>query len=155
MARVSVWKTLESGMLPNLVFLRGTQQQGYDSDSSADYFWDANAGESSINGYTGYANVHTRMSRTGEQAPLLRGQHSSASSHTSSRVTRTRNPDSICSITSLPENDFPDDVEYTQVIRHVELAIDYGVYPEMIKQGSSGSYFAKNTNSVGSFHFLT
>ena len=127
-------------MLPSVVFLYGIQQQGgLDSDSSADYFWDVDSG---------HVNVHTKMTRTGEQAPLLRGQSPSRASQ-SSRVSRSRNADSVCSFTSISENDFPEDIEFSQVVHHVELAIDYGVYPERIKQGSSGSYFAKDCNSVG------
>ena len=137
-----------SGMLPKLVYLYGAQNAGYEeSDSSADYHWDdtghayTNGGQASIHGHIqGHANIHTKMTRTGEQAPLLRGQ---------SQRTRSRNTDSICSFSSIPENDFPEDHEFSQVVHHVELAIDYGMYPERIKQGSSGSYFAKDCNSVG------
>ena len=143
--------TSSSGMMPNLVLLYGTQNNqplqqpqpaaAYESDSSADYFWDC----SNDNPAAGYANVHTKMSRTGEHAPLLRGGQNS-----SWTFNRSRNADSMCSYTSISENDFSDDQEYGQVVHQVELAIDYGVYPERIKQGSSGSYFAKDCNSVGS-----
>ena len=46
------------------------------------------------------------------------------------------------------ENNFPDDPEFTQTIRQSESAIDEGVYPERIYQGSSGSYFVKNIEGV-------
>ena len=42
------------------------------------------------------------------------------------------------------DNVFPDDPEYTNIIRKAETAIEHGVYPERIYQGSSGSYFVKN-----------
>ncbi len=46
-----------------------------------------------------------------------------------------------------------DDLEYTEMIRQAEAAIDAGVYPERIYQGSSGSYFVKNTEgrTIGVF----
>ena len=46
------------------------------------------------------------------------------------------------------ENQFPDDPIYQDFIRHAELAIDYGVFPQRIYQGSSGSYFVKDVNGV-------
>lgn len=42
------------------------------------------------------------------------------------------------------ENPDFDDPEFTEVIRQVEAAIDAGVNPTRIYQGSSGSYFVKN-----------
>ena len=45
-------------------------------------------------------------------------------------------------------NNFPDDPKYTVIISQVELAIDHGIYPERISQGSSGSYFVKNLEGV-------
>ena len=50
------------------------------------------------------------------------------------------------------ENNFPDDPEFTQVIRQSESAIDEGVFPERIYQGSSGSYFVKNIEGVSIGH---
>lgn len=45
-------------------------------------------------------------------------------------------------------NTFPDDPEFTAVIREAEAAIDAEVFPERISQGSSGSYFAKNSDGT-------
>ncbi|XP_042899631.1 phosphatidylinositol 4-kinase type 2-beta isoform X2 [Parasteatoda tepidariorum] len=45
-------------------------------------------------------------------------------------------------------NIFPEDLEFTAVIREAEHAIIHGVIPERIYQGSSGSYFVKNVSSV-------
>lgn len=39
------------------------------------------------------------------------------------------------------ENYFEDDPEFTKVIREAEIAIEEGIYPVRISQGSSGSYF--------------
>ena len=50
-------------------------------------------------------------------------------------------------------NHFPEDVEFSEIIKEVELAIDTNILPERIYQGSSGSYFVKNRNLV-SFLFL-
>jgi len=44
-------------------------------------------------------------------------------------------------------NEF-DDAEFAALTREVEGAIEAGVDPERIYQGSSGSYFAKNRNGV-------
>lgn len=46
-------------------------------------------------------------------------------------------------------NDFKDDPEYSEIVRESENAIDNGIYPERIYQGSSGSYFVKNGDGVG------
>lgn len=48
----------------------------------------------------------------------------------------------------LPLNHFPDDVEYASVIASAEQAIENGIYPERIYQGSSGSYFVKSPDGV-------
>lgn len=50
-------------------------------------------------------------------------------------------------------NDFPDDPEFREIIRKAERAIDEGIYPERIYQGSSGSYFVKDSQGVRSFVF--
>ncbi|XP_064599964.1 phosphatidylinositol 4-kinase type 2-alpha-like [Liolophura sinensis] len=42
------------------------------------------------------------------------------------------------------ENNFPDDPHFQEIVRIAERAIENGVYPERIYQGSSGSYFVKN-----------
>ncbi len=44
-------------------------------------------------------------------------------------------------------NDF-DDPEFSSLVREVEGAIERGINPERIYQGSSGSYFAKNRRRV-------
>lgn len=41
-----------------------------------------------------------------------------------------------------------DDPEFTEIVKQAELAIDNGIYPERISQGSSGSYFVKNPAGV-------
>lgn len=45
-------------------------------------------------------------------------------------------------------NHFPEDPEYAELVRQAEQAIDHGIFPERIYQGSSGSYFVKNLEGV-------
>uniref|UniRef100_A0AAY5F291 Phosphatidylinositol 4-kinase type 2 n=1 Tax=Electrophorus electricus TaxID=8005 RepID=A0AAY5F291_ELEEL len=40
---------------------------------------------------------------------------------------------------------FPEDPEFREIIRKAERAIEEGIYPERIYQGSSGSYFVKDS----------
>ncbi|KFM74535.1 Phosphatidylinositol 4-kinase type 2-beta, partial [Stegodyphus mimosarum] len=51
--------------------------------------------------------------------------------------------DSVCNF-----NNFPDDPQFTSIIRDAEFAIANDVLPERIYQGSSGSYFVKNIDGV-------
>jgi len=44
----------------------------------------------------------------------------------------------------IQDNNWPDDPQFTDVVRQAEQAIESGLYPERIYQGSSGSYFVKN-----------
>ncbi|XP_072109050.1 phosphatidylinositol 4-kinase type 2-beta-like [Mobula birostris] len=41
-------------------------------------------------------------------------------------------------------NHFPDDPEFADIVLRAEQAIESGVYPQRISQGSSGSYFVKD-----------
>jgi len=43
---------------------------------------------------------------------------------------------------------FPDDPLFSDLVRQAEVAIENGIYPERIYQGSSGSYFVKNPAGV-------
>ena len=45
-------------------------------------------------------------------------------------------------------NNFPEDPDFTDVVRKAEEALECGRYPERISQGSSGSYFVKNLENV-------
>lgn len=44
----------------------------------------------------------------------------------------------------IQDNNWPDDPQFTDLVRQAEQAIESGLYPERIYQGSSGSYFVKN-----------
>ncbi|XP_072352610.1 phosphatidylinositol 4-kinase type 2-beta-like [Scyliorhinus torazame] len=41
-------------------------------------------------------------------------------------------------------NHFPEDLDFTDIVLRAEQAIESGVYPQRISQGSSGSYFVKD-----------
>ena len=45
-------------------------------------------------------------------------------------------------------NNFPDDVEYSNMLNEAEQAIEHGISPQRISQGSSGSYLVKNRDGV-------
>lgn len=45
-------------------------------------------------------------------------------------------------------NHFPEDPEFADIIQRAEQAIETGVFPERISQGSSGSYFVKDPKGV-------
>ena len=45
-------------------------------------------------------------------------------------------------------NHFENDPEFSDKVKEVELAIDHNILPKRIYEGSSGSYFCKNTNFV-------
>ena len=45
-------------------------------------------------------------------------------------------------------NHFPDDPEFSDLVQQAEIAIENNILPQIIYQGSSGSYFVKNTNLV-------
>lgn len=49
---------------------------------------------------------------------------------------------------SIINNMFPDDPEFNNIIREVEQAIENGIAPQRISQGSSGSYFVKNIDGT-------
>lgn len=49
---------------------------------------------------------------------------------------------------SLYSFPYVEDPQFSEIVRSVELAIEHGIYPERIYQGSSGSYFAKDAEEV-------
>ena len=97
----------------------------YDSESDT-------SGSRSDGGVVVIGDRHSRT--TSEQRPLI-----GATTTTSDSV----------GFVSNELNDF-EDASYTRVIREAERAIDSGILPQMIYQGSSGSYFVKDTKRVWS-----
>lgn len=75
---------------------------------------------------------HYYDNRTSEQRPLLGRSRSRMDSY---------------SDTEYQGNHF-DDTEFSAIIHSAEQAIDVGVLPERIYQGSSGSYFVKDKEGV-------
>ncbi|XP_004847252.1 phosphatidylinositol 4-kinase type 2-beta isoform X1 [Heterocephalus glaber] len=73
----------------------------------------------------------------GDQEPLLpRGD---------AGAFRRSSPDSDRSRPAIPGmNAFLDDPEFAEIISRAEQAVELGVFPERISQGSSGSYFVKD-----------
>lgn len=70
--------------------------------------------------------------RTSEQRPLLGRSRSRMDSHSDSEY----------------QGNHFDDPEFTSIIHAAEQAIDVGILPERIYQGSSGSYFVKDKEGV-------
>uniref|UniRef100_A0A7N6B331 Phosphatidylinositol 4-kinase type 2 n=1 Tax=Anabas testudineus TaxID=64144 RepID=A0A7N6B331_ANATE len=91
---------------------------------------------------------------SGEEALLLPCLAGSASSPRGARDKRSRrnrhssssDKDTLASpgTNSGDFNHFPDDPEFADIIQKAEQAIENGVFPERISQGSSGSYFVKD-----------
>jgi len=69
-----------------------------------------------------------------ENQPLL-SSHNRASSY-----------EDIDSALDSDDNIFTDDPAFNEIVRQAEAAIDAGVYPARIYQGSSGSYFVKDVD---------
>uniref|UniRef100_A0A667WHE4 Phosphatidylinositol 4-kinase type 2 n=1 Tax=Myripristis murdjan TaxID=586833 RepID=A0A667WHE4_9TELE len=91
---------------------------------------------------------------SGEEALLLPCLAGSSSSPRGAREKRSRrnrhssssDKDTLASpgTSSGDFNHFPDDPEFADIIQRAEQAIENGVFPERISQGSSGSYFVKD-----------
>lgn len=90
------------------------------------------------------SRIHSALGKTstGEYQPLLLTDHSaSADEYEGSDFVQ------------LSLNNFEDDPEFNDYLKQVEFAIDHNIMPQRIYEGSSGSYFAKNTdyNTVAVF----
>uniref|UniRef100_A0A674M9D2 Phosphatidylinositol 4-kinase type 2 n=1 Tax=Takifugu rubripes TaxID=31033 RepID=A0A674M9D2_TAKRU len=88
---------------------------------------------------------------SGEEALLLPCLAGTASSPRGGRNKRNRHSSSSDKDTLASPgancgdfNYFPDDPEFADIIQRAEQAIESGVFPERISQGSSGSYFVKD-----------
>ena len=93
--------------------------------------------QKSTPGQKGASNTAT-STRTSEYQPLL------LSGETSMSEDHYDGSDFV----QLSINNFEDDPEYNDIIRQVEFAIDHNIMPQRIYEGSSGSYFAKNSEFV-------
>lgn len=81
-----------------------------------------------------------KLNRNGEYQPLLNDIASNISDNESTEFAH------------FSCNHFESDPEFNEKVKNVEYAIDHNVLPQRIYEGSSGSYFCKNANSVN-FHF--
>lgn len=81
-----------------------------------------------------------KKNKRGENTPLIRGP-------------RSRNRSDYEDLDDEAFNNWPNDPGFTELIRAAENAIEEGVDPVRIYQGSSGSYFVKNTQgkTIGVF----
>lgn len=76
--------------------------------------------------------------QSGERRPLL-----GSSKRNMERLSESEHPPNNCN-----------DPDFNTIIRAAENAIDSGVYPERIYQGSSGSYFVHNKDRVSVFYHI-
>ncbi|XP_016420779.1 phosphatidylinositol 4-kinase type 2-beta-like [Sinocyclocheilus rhinocerous] len=88
---------------------------------------------------------------SGEEALLLPGPAVNLSPRAGrdKRTRRNRHSSSSDNLASPGNssgefNHFPEDPEFGEIIQRAEQAIESGVFPERISQGSSGSYFVKD-----------
>ncbi|XP_035024898.1 phosphatidylinositol 4-kinase type 2-beta [Hippoglossus stenolepis] len=91
---------------------------------------------------------------SGEEAlllPCLAGGSSSPRGEREKRSRRNRHSSSSDKDTLASPgtgngdfNHFPEDPEFADIVQRAEQAIESGVFPERISQGSSGSYFVKD-----------
>ena len=51
-------------------------------------------------------------------------------------------------------NHFDSDPEFSEMVKMVEFAIDHSILPQRIYEGSSGSYFCKNSDNVKAFSYI-
>lgn len=114
--------------LPNIV-----ESQSVESSFEPSYQHDPSSFSTAIVG-AGDDHYYSDSERaSGERKPLLGN----------SKRTMERLSESI----EHPQNNC-NDPEFSVVIRAAEHAIDCGVFPERIYQGSSGSYFVHNKEKV-------
>jgi len=121
--------------------IRSYDSTGVESAHSGEALLPDVACTSSASGSRGSGARHKR-GRRGENTPLIRGQGSEG-----------RHRSEYEDLDDEAFNNWPNDPAFTELIRTAENAIDQGVDPVRIYQGSSGSYFVKNTQgkTIGVF----
>ena len=126
---------IPNNKLPNVVEGEGQFDSEVDSNS---YQNDPSSFSTAIVGGGDEPYYSDSEIASGERRPLL-----GASKRNMERISESEHPPNNCN-----------DPEFTAIIRAAEHAIDCGVYPERIYQGSSGSYFVHNKEKVSKFmHF--
>lgn len=133
---------------PLLVFLEpSAEEEGAASPLST---VTTQAGRAAPGSAVRYFPGRAREEDAGEEEPLLK--RSGVTSPKSARKGRPRLSSSSDRESLLASaghgneelNVFLDDIEFADIIHRAEQAIDIGVFPERISQGSSGSYFVKD-----------
>lgn len=97
-----------------------------------------------------FLSSHSELESDGESVTVSRIRRPRANG--TSKTERVPLIRSSSSESSSNRNEF-DDPEFASLVREIESAIDQGIVPERIYQGTSGSYFAKNRKrkTVGVF----
>ncbi|CAB3982769.1 Phosphatidylinositol 4-kinase type 2-beta [Paramuricea clavata] len=111
--------------LPNVVEGEGQVDSSFETSS---YQNDPSSFSTAIVGGGDEPYYSDSETASGERKPLL-----GTSKRGMERLSESEHPQNNCN-----------DPEFTLIIRAAEQAIDCGVYPERIYQGSSGSYFVHN-----------
>ncbi|XP_040181379.1 phosphatidylinositol 4-kinase type 2-beta [Rana temporaria] len=97
-----------------------------------------------------YFPDRTREEEAGEEEPLLRRSAVPSPKSAGNRRARLSSSDRDSLLSSSGHcgteelNVILDDIEFADIIHRAEQAIENGVFPERISQGSSGSYFVKD-----------
>ncbi|XP_030418939.1 phosphatidylinositol 4-kinase type 2-beta isoform X2 [Gopherus evgoodei] len=89
-------------------------------------------------------NVDTDPEEDGEEEPLLGASATRRSRKASASWDRETRIAAGNVGSSAEMNLFLDDPEFAEIVLRTEQAIECGVFPERISQGSSGSYFVKD-----------
>ncbi|XP_052902335.1 phosphatidylinositol 4-kinase type 2-alpha isoform X1 [Anopheles moucheti] len=90
------------------------------------------------------STVATTVVDTGDGTPLVLPDVSFEGITLDSGIDRESQPLLGSRDHEITYNQFPDDPHFSDLVYSAEIAIDAGIYPERIYQGSSGSYFVKN-----------
>ena len=83
------------------------------------------------------SDTYQSYTMANEVSPLLRN-------HGDTRSVSSVRMDSYEAYT----NEFPDDPDFSSLVRQAETAMDLMIYPKRITQGSSGSYFVQDPTEV-------
>jgi hypothetical protein len=88
-------------------------------------------------------NNNNKRSSTSENQPLLTNQTDSNNNLSDDAM------ETVSDFVHLScNNNFENDPEFNEKIKQVEFAIDHSILPQRIYEGSSGSYFCKNSDYV-------
>ncbi|XP_076868872.1 phosphatidylinositol 4-kinase type 2-beta isoform X2 [Brachyhypopomus gauderio] len=102
-----------------------------------------------VSGSTESVLTELEAEGSGEDALLLPAPGHQACWAARERWTRSRHSSSSENLASPGNssgdfNHFPEDPHFAEIVQRAEQAIEAGVFPERISQGSSGSYFVKD-----------